>query len=101
MWPAVHWACLAPAADEVQELVESGSVCALVHDRADTLRREGILKRYDSYQNGLAWFARSNLCLVHVTPKTEDSSKIPDLDIVLGLADKSIKDFLKLNRHAV
>ena len=34
------------------------------------LRRGGILKRHDSCQNGLARFARSNLCLVHVTPKS-------------------------------
>jgi hypothetical protein len=48
----------------------------------------GILERHDSCQNGLARFARSNLCLVHVTPKTEDFSKVPDLDIVF--ADKSV-----------
>ncbi len=30
---AARWACLALAADEVQELVESGTVCALVQDR--------------------------------------------------------------------
>jgi hypothetical protein len=52
------------------------------------LRRGGILKRRDGCQNGLARFVRSNLCLVHVTPKTEDSSKVPDLDIVF--ADKSV-----------
>ena len=43
--PAARWACLALAADEVQELVESGTVCALVQDRIDTfniLRRAGV-----------------------------------------------------------
>ena len=48
-----------------------------------SLRRGGINKRHDSCQNGLARFARSNLCLVHVTPKSEDS-KVPDLDVVLA-----------------
>jgi len=38
--------------------------------------------------NGLARCARSNLCLVHVTPKSEDSSKVPDLNMVF--ADKSV-----------
>ena len=47
------------------------------------LRRSSINKRHDSCQNGLARFARSNLCLVHVTPKSEDS-KVPDLDVVLA-----------------
>jgi hypothetical protein len=69
------------------------SVLSVVNDIRDSqnyplgcvkLRRGGILKR----QNGLARFARSNLCLVHVTPKTEDSSKVPDLDIVF--AEKSV-----------
>jgi hypothetical protein len=43
--PAARWACLALSADEVQELVESGTVCALVQDRIDTfniLRRAGV-----------------------------------------------------------
>ena len=43
--PAARWACLALAADEVQELVESGTECALVLDRIDTfntLRRAGV-----------------------------------------------------------
>ena len=42
--PAARWACLALAADEVQELVESGSVSAFVEDRVDTfnIRRAGV-----------------------------------------------------------
>ena len=40
--PAARWACLALAADEVQELVESGVDCALVQDRIDTFT---ILRR--------------------------------------------------------
>ena len=47
------------------------------------LRRAGINKRHDSCQNGLARYARSNLCLVHITPKSVDS-KVPDLDVVFA-----------------
>ena len=43
--PAARWACLALAADEVQDLIESGMESALVLDRIETfniLRRAGV-----------------------------------------------------------
>lgn len=53
------------------------------------LRRAGVNKRHDSCQNGLAGFCRANLCLVHVTPKLEDS-KVPDLDIVFAAESRLV-----------
>ena len=36
--PAARWACLALAASEVQDLIDTGVDCALVRDRVDTFR---------------------------------------------------------------
>ena len=47
-----------------------------------TLLRKTINQRHDRAQNGLARYARSNSCLVHITPKTSES-RIPDLELVL------------------
>ena len=46
------------------------------------LHRSGN-KLTNSCQNGLARYAASNLCLVHVTPKFEEFN-VPDLDVVLA-----------------
>ena len=47
------------------------------------LKRRSLNRRHDAAQNGLARFARSNSCIVSITPKRADS-KVPDLRIVMA-----------------
>lgn len=65
------------------------TTCVLCHCRVGDnhhlyckpLLRRTVNQRHDRAQNGLARYARSNSCIVHVTPKTHESL-VPDLEIV-------------------
>ncbi len=70
--PAARWACLALAADEIQELFESGSVCAPVQDRVDTfniLRRGGVTVSSAAHQD--------------CGPATEERELLPSSPVLL------------------
>ena len=47
------------------------------------LKRRSLNRRHDAVQNGLARYARSNSCIVSITPKRADS-KVPDLRVVMA-----------------
>ena len=85
---AIRLRCgLAPSASP-----PSFSVCPLCHKdfqnddyhffSCSKLKRRSLNRRHDAAQNGLARYARSNSCIVSITPKRADS-KVPDLRVVM------------------